>query len=156
MSIIRSIKHRLGLSVTPANNFVLDASADNGTMKLARESGQDIMTVDAVGKVSFSVGILGFSYSTNGTGTHCVSLPSWLGKVTFQWGLAAITATSGTASLLVAMGDSTYKVFTCPEVTAGSTAVSALVYGSRTPTQFAISLSAGTLGIQWFVIGIGA
>jgi hypothetical protein len=53
MSVIRAIKHRLGLSVTPANNFVLDASADNGTMKLARESGQDIMTVDAAGKVSF-------------------------------------------------------------------------------------------------------
>lgn len=53
MSIIRAIKHRLGLSATPANNFVLDASADNGTMKLARESGQDIMTVDAAGKVAF-------------------------------------------------------------------------------------------------------
>lgn len=53
MSLIRAIKHRLGLSVTPANNFVLDASADNGTMKLARESGQDIMTVDAAGKVAF-------------------------------------------------------------------------------------------------------
>ena len=53
MSIIRAIKHRLGLSVTPANNFVLDASADNGTMKLARETGQDIMTVDAAGKVVF-------------------------------------------------------------------------------------------------------
>ena len=52
MSIIRSIKARLGLSVTPANNFVLDASADNGTMKLSRESGEDIMTVAANGTVS--------------------------------------------------------------------------------------------------------
>lgn len=52
MSIIRAIKHRLGLSVTPANNFTFDASADNGTMKLARESGQDIMTVDADGTTS--------------------------------------------------------------------------------------------------------
>jgi hypothetical protein len=54
MSIIRAIKHRLGLSVTPANNFVWDASADNGTMKLARESGQDIMTVDAAGYIHFT------------------------------------------------------------------------------------------------------
>ena len=52
MSIIKSIKQQLGLSVTPANNFVLDASGDNGTMKLARESGQDIMTVAANGTVS--------------------------------------------------------------------------------------------------------
>jgi hypothetical protein len=42
-----------GDSATQANNFVIDASADNGTMKLARESGQDIMTVDVAGKVAF-------------------------------------------------------------------------------------------------------
>ena len=47
-------KHQAGVSTTPANNFVLDASADNGTMKLARESGQDIMTVDAAGKPRFN------------------------------------------------------------------------------------------------------
>jgi hypothetical protein len=53
MSLIKAIKAQLGLSVTPANNFSLDASADNGTMKLARNSGQDIMTVAADGKVTF-------------------------------------------------------------------------------------------------------
>jgi hypothetical protein len=53
MSLIKAIKAQLGLSVTPANNFTLDASADNGTMKLARNSGQDIMTVAADGKVAF-------------------------------------------------------------------------------------------------------
>ena len=68
MSIIRSIKHRLGLSVTPANNFVLDASADNGTMKLSRESGQDIMTVDAAGRVSFPQNKIGFNGTFPGSG----------------------------------------------------------------------------------------
>lgn len=57
MSLIKAIKAQLGLSVTPANNFVLDASADNGTMKLARGNAgattQDVMTVDAAGKVVF-------------------------------------------------------------------------------------------------------
>ena len=53
MSLIKAIKAQLGLSVTPANNFTLDASAANGTMKLARNSGQDIMTVAADGKVAF-------------------------------------------------------------------------------------------------------
>lgn len=53
MSLLKAIKAQLGLSVTPANNFTLDASADNGTMKLARNSGQDIMTVDAAGRVAF-------------------------------------------------------------------------------------------------------
>lgn len=56
MSLIKAIKQQLGLSVTPANNFTLDASADNGTMKLARGNAgattQDIMTVDAAGGVA--------------------------------------------------------------------------------------------------------
>jgi len=59
MSLIKAIKAQLGLSVTPANNFVLDASADNGTMKLARGNAgattQDIMTVDAAGRCGFGV-----------------------------------------------------------------------------------------------------
>jgi hypothetical protein len=58
MSLLRAIKAQLGLSVTPGNNFVLDASADNGTMKLARGNAgattQDVMTVAANGKPSFS------------------------------------------------------------------------------------------------------
>lgn len=56
MSLIKSIRQQLGLSATPANNFTLDASADNGTMKLARGNAgattQDIMTVDAAGTTS--------------------------------------------------------------------------------------------------------
>ena len=61
MSLIKAIRAQLGLSVTPANNFVLDASADNGTMKLARGNAgattQDILTVDASGKVAAPQGI---------------------------------------------------------------------------------------------------
>jgi len=85
MSIIRAIKNQLGLSVTPANNFVLDASADNGTMKLARESGQDIMTVDAAGKVAFPQ--LAQSLSPAGY----VTLPN---GIIIQWGTAVISTTA--------------------------------------------------------------
>jgi hypothetical protein len=57
MSLIKAIKAQLGLSVTPANNFTLDASANNGTMKLARGNAgattQDVMRVAADGKVIF-------------------------------------------------------------------------------------------------------
>jgi len=56
MPLIKSIKSQLGLCVAPANNFTFDAAADKGTMKLARNSGQDIMTVDAAGKVTFPQG----------------------------------------------------------------------------------------------------
>jgi hypothetical protein len=64
MSLIKAIKAQLGLSVTPANNFALDASADNGTMKLARNSGQDILTVDASGRVGFPQSAIGFEGSS--------------------------------------------------------------------------------------------
>ena len=50
---VKTTNAQLGLSVTPANNFTLDASADDGTMKLERNDGQDIMTVDVAGKVGF-------------------------------------------------------------------------------------------------------
>lgn len=57
MSLLKAIKAQLGLSVTPANNFTLDASADNGTMKLARGNAgattQDVMTVDSAGRLGF-------------------------------------------------------------------------------------------------------
>ena len=57
MSFLKLIKAQLGLSNTPANNFHFDASADNGTGKLARGNigapSQDIITWDAAGKVAF-------------------------------------------------------------------------------------------------------
>jgi hypothetical protein len=62
MSLIKSIMHQLGLSGDPAKNFTLSVpAAPDGTMKLARGNAgattQDIMTVDAAGKVAFPVGI---------------------------------------------------------------------------------------------------
>jgi len=92
MSIIKAIKQQLGLSVTPANNFTLDASADNGTMKLARNSGQDIMTVDAAGKATFA--LLG-GFDANLTTNGYQKLPSGL---IIQWGTAQ-TDSSGIASI---------------------------------------------------------
>lgn len=57
MSLIKTIKNQLGLSVTPANNFTLTAEADNGTMKLARGNAgattQDLVMIASDGRVSF-------------------------------------------------------------------------------------------------------
>ena len=83
MSLIKSIMHQLGLSGDPAKNFTMSVpAAPDGTMKLARGNAgattQDIMTVDAAGKVAFPQNVqswqnlsgsraLGTTY-TNGTG----------------------------------------------------------------------------------------
>ena len=58
MSLIKSIMHQLGLSGDPAKNFTLSVpAAPDGTMKLARGNAgattQDILTVNAAGKVAF-------------------------------------------------------------------------------------------------------
>jgi len=52
MSMLSVIKAKLGISGTTSNNFIFDASAADGTLKLQRESGQDVLTVDENGVVS--------------------------------------------------------------------------------------------------------
>lgn len=55
MSLIKALMAQFGKSVTAANNFTLDASANNGTMRLARGNAgattQDVLLVAADGKV---------------------------------------------------------------------------------------------------------
>lgn len=61
MSLLKIIRAQLGLSATATDNFTLDASAANGSMKLARGNAgattQDIVTVDSTGKVGLPGGL---------------------------------------------------------------------------------------------------
>jgi len=87
MSLIKSIMHQLGLSGDPEKNFTLSVpAAPDGTMKLARGNAgtiaQDIMTVDAAGRVAFPA--QGQSIAANGY----VRLP---GGPIIQWGSANFT-----------------------------------------------------------------
>lgn len=83
-------KVQLGSSATPANNFTLDASADNGTMKLARGNAgsttQDVMTVLATGKVDFPQ--LARSISGGAGSSGYITLP---GGLIVQWGSAVVS-----------------------------------------------------------------
>lgn len=54
MSEIKAGKLQAGISVTPSHNFLLDASAANGTMTLKRADGSVILTVDATGLVDIA------------------------------------------------------------------------------------------------------
>jgi len=88
VSIIKSIMHQLGLSGDPAKNFTLSVpAAPDGTMKLARGNAgattQDIMTVDAAGKVRFPQNVralqqkaitIGVEYTNNTGGELYVSM----------------------------------------------------------------------------------
>jgi hypothetical protein len=107
MSLLKTIKAQLGLSSTPANNFVLDASVDNGTMKLARGNAgattQDIMTVAADGKVGFSVGVLGFVFGDAGTNGQYLKLPVWLSNLVFMWGRRSVTYTTAVQTVTMTL-----------------------------------------------------
>lgn len=103
MSLLSFIKAQLGLSNTPANNFVLDASANNGTMKLARGNAgattQDIITVANDGKVSFPQ--LSFAPGADADAQSSFELPNGLiiktgvtGSVSAGGGLQVIFATA--------------------------------------------------------------
>lgn len=60
MSTLKTNKAQFGQSGTATQNFTITAEAANGTMKLARgnagDTTQDILTVDAAGKVTFPQG----------------------------------------------------------------------------------------------------
>ena len=81
MSLLKIIRQQLGLSNTPANNFTLDASADNGTMKLARgiagATTQDILTVDALGGIKANCG-LGAADNTLAPVQKMLLIPAWI------------------------------------------------------------------------------
>lgn len=109
MSLLTLIKAQFGKSNTPANNFVLDASADNGTMKLARGNAgattQDILKVDANGKVTFPQATSGITsdmlqggniikmyrstVTFDGTGTASITFPD-----SFPTSVTALTLTN--------------------------------------------------------------
>ena len=113
MSLLKAIKAQLGLSNTATNNFTLTAEAADGTMKLARGNAgattQDILTVDAAGKISATQGyndVLGsgqtwtaFNTTTRAPGT---TYTNSTGKpIVFNYS-AASAGISGTFTLTVA------------------------------------------------------
>lgn len=73
MSLLKFIKAQLGISSTPSNNFTLDASAQDGSLKLSRGNAgattQDVMTVDASGVVRQPQNVLAFSVIKSNTQT---------------------------------------------------------------------------------------
>lgn len=130
MSLLKIIRQQLGLSTTPANNFTLDASADNGTMKLARgnagETTQDIITVNAAGVVSLPQGSAGILPSQTSNGGKFLTTDG----TSASWGTVSVPVTSfqgrtGAISLTAADIRSTISL------TAGSTYEIRRVSGSR-------------------------
>lgn len=104
MSLLKFIKAQLGMSSTPANNFVLDASAQDGTMKLSRGNAgattQDVLVVDASGNVLVGGNNLNLFSAKSLAEPGYQKLPSGL---IIQWGVIPYLASSGAAGTTVSL-----------------------------------------------------
>jgi hypothetical protein len=74
MAGINAVDIQVGLSVTPANNFVLDASADDGTLILRDGAGVALMTMVAGGEAESYArdNILGVVSESSGVPTGAI------------------------------------------------------------------------------------
>ena len=142
--ILSSNKFKNGISGTPANNFLLDASANNGTMKLARESGQDIMTVDAAGKPRFNQ----LAQLLSGSGYKVLE-----GGIIIQWGveIGSDAAATGTTIFPIAFPNT---LLSCVLGWEASTAEGSPFVTSKSSSQFTWNRgSSGSGYINWMAIG---
>ena len=152
MSLLTLIKAQFGKSNTPANNFVLDASADNGTMKLARGNAgattQDILTVDASGNVLVGGNNLNLFSAKSLATSGYQKLPSGL---IIQWGASAV----GAVTFPIAFPTAARSFATTTASTAGdgnSRDVWVLA-GSLTTTGVTVSRQSAVDGFYWIAIG---
>lgn len=152
MSLLTLIKAQFGKSNTPANNFVLDASAENGTMKLARGNAgattQDILTVDAAGLVTFTQGQSSVGY-VSGQGGAVTQLDSKSTAVTLNKLCGQITMNNA------ALGAGSRAGFQCVNslVTAKDTIVASIDNTSPASAGYSYSVSASaSMGAIVFVI----
>lgn len=150
MSLLKFIKAQFGISSTPSNNFTLDASAQDGSLKLSRGNAgattQDVMTVAGDGKVDFPAGLSAFvgtnqSLAANGY----QKLP---GGLIIQWGKTGVLSDDAAATVVtfpIAFPNACLSVNLTADTynsSAGYFAVKALaattfsVQWSSTPTSF--------------------
>lgn len=54
MSMIKAAKIQIGLALSALSNFILDASPQDGTLTLKRESGQELMKFGSDGRPTFA------------------------------------------------------------------------------------------------------
>jgi hypothetical protein len=75
MSTVTAAKHQIGISSNANHNFVVDASTDDGTMKIRNVSGSTTyMNIDGTGQVSFPQGLTGMPVIPSTTDSTGLSL----------------------------------------------------------------------------------
>lgn len=166
MSILRTIRAQLGLSNTETQNFTLTAEAQDGSMKLARGNAgattQDILTVDAAGKVRAEQGI-----NLNGqlieTGSNGIGYGTGAGGTVTQATSKSTAVTLNRPTGQITMNNATLNAgarvtFVCNNslVTVNDVVVILLSGGSLNPDDYLIRTRAFSGGFTTSVINQGA
>ena len=169
MSIIKSIKQVLGLHPAAENHFWDGSVANQLTLKKGTPDvpGAEVLAVDSTGKVGFSVGILGFSYSVNPGANNAKALrfPSWLNSTVIQWGAGTPSGEATNVPLGDLMADTEYSVFVTPDAAINASSSLAYSASNKTTSSFAVITryinDGGAVGVavqpfMWMVIGKAA
>jgi hypothetical protein len=147
MSLLKVAKVQIGTALSAINNFLFDASPQDGTLTLKRENGQELMKFDSNGKPTFAQ--LPFNASTNG---H-LELPN---GIILQWGYIGNISGDGftTVTYPRPFPNAAYNVTTCSANGDIPASVVGMALGTATPkASFKVRTSAGTSGIFWQAIG---
>ena len=151
MSLIKSIMHQLGLSGDPAKNFTLSVpAAPDGTMKLARGNAgattQDIMTVDAAGKVAFPA--QGQLLGANGY----IKLP---GGLIIQWGVIDTSAGAAALTFPIPFPNAVFQVLGVCAVTANIVCVvqAQTVSGASLLSHIGSTGAGVSTPVRWLAVG---
>lgn len=158
MSTLKANRVQLGQSGTATQNFTLDATAADGTMKLARGvaggTTQDIMLINALGEIDFPQ--LVRSYGANGY----QKLP---GGLIVQWGkippaaVASGTAIDNTITFPIAFPNAVLCAFAAPFTTVSLSFLSATTFGwtltGMHVAQGSSFSSSQQVGATWLAIG---
>lgn len=155
MSIIRAIKQQIGRSLTSANNFLFDASADNGTMKLQRGNGQDILTVDVNGNVLVDGNNLNLFSAKSLASSGYQKLPSGL---IVQWGITGSIAPGSSANQVLPVAFPNAALSAIATVAGAGTNGSAAGVGVGLSTTNITVYNWGSVltygaGVRWIAIG---
>lgn len=176
MSILKLLMAQIGKSVTAANNFVLDASANNGTMRWARGNAgattQDVLLVASDGKVDAPQGaksagsdvmrILQIPAKVTTSGTFIdfspadgSGIPAWAKEITIN--LTAVS-TNGASQVQLQLGTSAGFVTTGYRGSVGAyaAAASAATIDTGAVLDTPSSASAGSVrnGMITFALGL--
>lgn len=160
MSILKTNAVQIGQSNTATANFALTAANADGTVKLARgnvgATTQDVMTVDAAGKVDFPAGLTAFLGSNQSLALN--GYQKFPGGLIIQWGEGNYSGNGGVVTFPIPFPNAVFQILSIDggtgvhNIAAVKNNLSSFLNYSLEPGATLPSYAAATY-VRWFAIG---